>query len=293
MSIKKLAVLVSLLTLPLATASHAKPDPHEAAADKTRADIKAAFGFVPGFFDAASDAVLPGAWKMMSGYQMNPKTKLSAKVKELIGLGVASQIPCHFCTHAHREFGKLSGATEQELKEAVAMAALTRLGSTMLNGLVTDETTWRTEVNGWVAHVKNPSKRAMPKPADPVEAEVLKAFGSVPDFFKKMPASARAGAWAAMRDQEMSDTALDAKTKSLIGIAVAAQIPCRYCLIADTAFARLGGATDEEIAEAITMAAVTRFFSTILNGGEVEMQAFEADVAKLVEGAKKKASKSK
>ena len=44
-------------------------------------------------------------------------------------------------------------------------------------------------------------------------------------------------------------------TARLIGLAVSSQIPCAYCIYADTADARIFGATDEEIKEAIMFAA--------------------------------------
>ena len=65
--------------------------------------------------------------------------------------------------------------------------------------------------------------------------------------------------------------------KELIGLAVAAQIPCSYCIYFHTEAARLNGATDEQIAEAVAMAAITRHWSTVLNGMQVDEAAFRAD----------------
>jgi AhpD family alkylhydroperoxidase len=62
--------------------------------------------------------------------------------------------------------------------------------------------------------------------------------------------------------------ALDGKTKQLIGLAVAAQIPCAYCVFAHTKAARAAGASDAQIKEAIATAALVRFNSTILNGSD-------------------------
>jgi AhpD family alkylhydroperoxidase len=124
--------------------------------------------------------------------------------------------------------------------------------------------------------------------------EVEQSFGSVPDFLKKYPAEAVVGAWKEMRDVEMSpSTALSGKHKSLIGLAVASQIPCRFCLAADTQFAKLEGASEREIAEAIAMAAQTRHWSTWLNGMQVDEAGFRRDVDKLVRGAKKQMAASK
>jgi AhpD family alkylhydroperoxidase len=65
---------------------------------------------------------------------MNPAGALDGKTKQLIGLGVAAQIPCAYCVFAHTKAAKAAGATDAQIKEAVATAALVRFNSTMLNG---------------------------------------------------------------------------------------------------------------------------------------------------------------
>jgi AhpD family alkylhydroperoxidase len=81
-------------------------------------------------------------------------------------------------------------------------------------------------------------------------------------------------------------TSLGAKDKALIALAVASQVPSRPCVLAETEFAKLAGATSQEIAEAIGMAAITRNMSTVLNGMQTDESAFRADVAKLVRGVR-------
>ena len=65
---------------------------------------------------------------------MNPTGALDGKTKQLIGLGVAAQIPCAYCVYAHTKAAKAAGATDAQIKEAIATAALVRFNSTMLNG---------------------------------------------------------------------------------------------------------------------------------------------------------------
>jgi AhpD family alkylhydroperoxidase len=65
---------------------------------------------------------------------MNPAGALDAKTKQLIALGVAAQIPCAYCVYAHTKMAKAAGATDAQIKEAIATAALVRFNSTMLNG---------------------------------------------------------------------------------------------------------------------------------------------------------------
>ncbi|WP_118138380.1 carboxymuconolactone decarboxylase family protein [Oceanicella sp. SM1341] len=111
-------------------------------------------------------------------------------------------------------------------------------------------------------------------------AEMEERFGFVPGFMKEYPQSGIVGAWILTRDMEMArDTALSPKVKALINIAVAAQIPCRYCVYLDTLTARSEGATDEEIREAVAQAGLTRHWSTVLNGMQVDFDAFRAEFA--------------
>ncbi len=267
----------------------------KAAADAARADIKASLGFVPGFLSALPDVALPGAWEEMKNLQLNPNTALPAKIKELIGLGVAAQVPCKYCAYAHTELAKLNGASETEIKEAVVMAALTRHWSAFIQGTDTNLIKFRAEVAQWVEHAKQ-AGAAPPKPINVTDAasamrEAQQSFGSVPDFIKKFPAEGLAGAWKEERDVEMSpSTAISGKYKSLISLGVASQIPCRYCIVSDTAFARLQGASEREINEAVAMAAITRHWSTWLNGMQTDEKAFDRDVDRLVRNAKKAAA---
>ena len=65
---------------------------------------------------------------------MNPAGALDGKTKQLIGLAVAAQIPCAYCVYALTKAAKAAGATDAQIKEAIATAALVRFNSTMLNG---------------------------------------------------------------------------------------------------------------------------------------------------------------
>jgi len=104
----------------------------------TYADIEATFGSVPTFLKAFPAVGIAGAWNEMKSLQMNPHTALSGKEKELIGLAVAAQIPCQYCIYAHTDAAKANGATDEEVREAIAMSALTRHWSTFLNGAQID-----------------------------------------------------------------------------------------------------------------------------------------------------------
>jgi AhpD family alkylhydroperoxidase len=279
----------------VAHATDAKSGP----AAEARADIQKTLGFAPQFLTRLPDLALPGLWDEMKGLQLNPSTALPGRTKELIGLAVASQVPCRYCILAHTEFAKLNGASADELGEAVTMAALTRHWSTYLNGMQMDEAKFRAEIATLVAGAKQAAANHTPAPKPGVVTDAQSALkdmaavlGAPPEFLKRFPEAGRAGAWREFRDVQLNpSSAVSGKVKELTGLAVAAQIPCRYCIIAHTEFARLNGATDAEINEAIGMAALTRNMSTMLNGLQVDEAQFKRDVDKLVKNASAAAAK--
>ena len=115
--------------------------------------------------------------------------------------------------------------------------------------------------------------------ADAAYAEMTQMLGGVPTFVKSFPKAGIAGAWAEVRDLQFSDkTALNAKTKALIGLAVAAQIPCSYCIYEDTLGAKRAGATDQEIQEAVAVSALTRHWSTVYNGMQIDLEQFKKEM---------------
>lgn len=108
-------------------------------ADATIKDIEQTVGFVPQFFRDVAASQLPSFWASMKTFEMNDATELDARTKELIGVAVASQIPCEYCIEFHTMNARQHGASDQQVREAVGMAAMTRMGSTVLNGTRADK----------------------------------------------------------------------------------------------------------------------------------------------------------
>jgi AhpD family alkylhydroperoxidase len=287
-------LVITLLTTLLALFGFATTVLADTTSAATKNDIQKTLGFVPQFFQRFPDGMLPGLWDEMKTLQMNPATALDGRTKELIGLGVAAQVPCRYCIIGHTEFAKLDGATDTEIGEAVAMAAITRHWSTFLNGIQTDEPRFKAEIAKLVANAKQAGATKHPASAPVVVVdgasalrEISSLFGFTPEFLAQFPDAARAGAWKQMRDVELNPhTALSPKTKELIGLGVAAQVPCRFCIIAYTEFAKLDGATDQEIREALALASFTREMSTLLNGMQIDETQFRRDVDHLVRNVK-------
>jgi len=132
-----------------ATAALARPE-----AEATYQDIQKTLGSVPTFLRAFPEEGIAAAWDELKSVQLNPHSALDGATKELIGLAVAAQIPCKYCVYFHTRVGKLNGASDRDVKEAIAMAAITRHWSTVLNGSLIDEAQFRKEVDQIVAHAK-------------------------------------------------------------------------------------------------------------------------------------------
>lgn len=107
--------------------------------------------------------------------------------------------------------------------------------------------------------------------------EIRDEFGSVPSFFEMYPKHALPGAWDSFKNLNSPESKIPAKYRELLQLAVAAQIPCQYCIYFHTAAAKANGATDEEIYEAIAQGAQTRHWSMILQGNQIDFEEFKAE----------------
>jgi AhpD family alkylhydroperoxidase len=134
--------LIGTITLAPGLAQDSK-----SAAETTYRDIQQTLGSVPGFFKQFPEVGIAGAWAEFKTLQLNPDTKLSGKMKELIGLAVSAQIPCQYCIYFHTAAAKANGATDEEVREAVAMAAVVRHWSTVLNGMQVDLVAFKGETD--------------------------------------------------------------------------------------------------------------------------------------------------
>lgn len=280
---------LTVITAALLAAGTAAAEPD---AKATYQDIQKTLGLVPTFMKAFPEDGVAAAWDELKSIQLNPKTALSTKQKELIGLAVAAQIPCRYCVYFHTQVGQqLGGASVVEVKEAVAMAAITRHWSTVLNGMQIDLGEFKQELASVIGYFK--SGKSKPSGVAVTDApsaykDMESTLGRVPTFFRRFPEVGIASAWREFKRVQLSPaTKLDGKTKELIGLAVSAQVPCTYCIAFHTEAAKLNGATDAEIREAVAMAAITRHWSTVLNGTLPDEAQFRREVDQIIANAKK------
>jgi AhpD family alkylhydroperoxidase len=104
------------------------------------------------------------------------------------------------------------------------------------------------------------------KPNQETYADIEKTLGAVPGFFELFPAAQLPGAWQTFKSVELNpDTALDAKTKQLIGLAVAVRTNCDACVYFHTSAALANGATGKELQEAVAIAVIGGDWSKVLS----------------------------
>jgi AhpD family alkylhydroperoxidase len=95
--------------------------------------------------------------------------------------------------------------------------------------------------------------------------DVQEHLGMVPEFFFLFPDEELAGIWDAYKRVQVNPgTALDAKTKQLIGLAVAAQAECSPCIYFQASAAMASGADFREIQETVAISAIGEAWSEVL-----------------------------
>lgn len=114
------------------------------------------------------------------------------------------------------------------------------------------------------------------------KAEMKAMFGQVPTEFTHIPDYMRGITWQWFKANNNPNASIPPKYAELIGLAVAAQIPCNYCVYIHTKRAKMYGATDEEIREAVSQGAYTRYMSTIANGNQMDFEAFKSQWDKML-----------
>ena len=100
--------------------------------EETLEDIEETLGMVPGFFEALPEDVLVQEWPLFKTYNFEG-TEIPAKYRELMGLAVAANIKCPYCTLFHKGAAQMNGATDEELAETAFLASYTARWSAIIH----------------------------------------------------------------------------------------------------------------------------------------------------------------
>jgi len=89
--------------------------------------------------------------------------------------------------------------------------------------------------------------------------------------------------WQLFKRVQFDDGPIPNKYRELIGVAIAATTKCRYCSVYHTEVAKLNGATDAEIEDAVHYAKSSAGWSTYINGLQLDYDQFKAEVLEACE----------
>ena len=127
-------------------------------------------------------------------------------------------------------------------------------------------------------------------PRTDVRREMKEMFGEVIGFVDLIPDAYIDAEWELIKGVQFGETLIPNKYKELIGLAVSAVTRCRYCALFHTEAAKLFGATDDEIEEAVHYTKLVSGWSTYINGMQVDYDDFKAQVARVTEHVKANAA---
>jgi AhpD family alkylhydroperoxidase len=119
-----------------------------------------------------------------------------------------------------------------------------------------------------------------------VHREMKDMFGEVIGFVDLIPDQFIDSEWDLIKRVQFGETLIPNKYNELIGLALAAVTRCRYCALFHTEAAKLFGASDEEVEEAMHYTKLVSGWSTYLNGLQVDYDDFKAQVGRVVEHVK-------
>lgn len=121
-----------------------------------------------------------------------------------------------------------------------------------------------------------------------VYKEIEGAFGLVPMMFKAVPDSTLELEWQLFKKTQLEESPIPGKYKELIGLGIAAATKCRYCTLFHTEVAKLNGATDAEIEDAVHFAKATAGWSAYVNGLQIDFETFKKEIQDAVKYVRSK-----
>lgn len=108
--------------------------------------------------------------------------------------------------------------------------------------------------------------------------EMLETIGLVPKFFEGLPDWDLEHEWRIFKGIVVDGGVIPGKYNHLIGLGVSAALRCRYCVPFHTEAARMNGANDDEIKEALLIAKTISGWSTYLNGVQYDWDLFKNEL---------------
>lgn len=113
--------------------------------------------------------------------------------------------------------------------------------------------------------------------------EMEQMFGLVPSMFKAVPESTIELEWELFKRVHLEEGPIPNKYRELIGVAISAISKCRYCVYFHTELAKLNGATEEEIEDALHFTKSSAGWSAYVNGLQLDFDEFAKETDQVCE----------
>ena len=160
---------------------------------------------------------------------------LDEKTKQLIAVAVAHVTQCPYCIKAHTPQAMRKGASKEEIMEAIWVAAAGRASGAYTHASIA------------VDAMEGNNEESLYPTSTPEMAR--KKADLAPDIVDT---------WRTFSNSVFKAGALDEKTKQLIALGVSHVTQCANCIKGHTKTAKLKGATNEQMMEAIWVASEMR-----------------------------------
>ena len=109
----------------------------------------------------------------------------------------------------------------------------------------------------------------------------------VPEFLKRIPDRTLGLEWELFKKTQLEPGPVPNKYRELIGLGIAAATKCPYCTFFHTEVAKLEGATDAEIEDAVHFAKASAGWSAYINGLRIDYDQFKKEVLQVVDHVRK------
>jgi AhpD family alkylhydroperoxidase len=113
--------------------------------------------------------------------------------------------------------------------------------------------------------------------------EMKQMFGLVPSMFKAVPESSLELEWKLFKRIQFEEGPIPNKYRELIGVAISAISKCHYCAYYHTELAKLNGATEAEIEDAVHYAKSSAGWSAYINGLQLNYEEFTEEIDRACE----------
>jgi AhpD family alkylhydroperoxidase len=114
---------------------------------------------------------------------------------------------------------------------------------------------------------------------DQIYQEIEETFGLVPAFFEVLPDSSLELEWELYKRVHVEEGPVPHKYRELVGLGMAAAMKCPYCLFYHTEMAKLHGATEAEIEDAMHFVKSSMGWSAYVTGLQLDLEQFKAQIS--------------